>query len=65
MDHALESGEPVPVHRAVGATVQEVRALQRRVDHAPCFATEARYICQELRCRWRKQCFKPIAIWKR
>jgi hypothetical protein len=32
---------------------------------SPCFATEARYACQALRCPWRTECQSLCVEWKR
>jgi hypothetical protein len=43
-----------------------VRAIQRRLGQPPCFADdEERFLCTDDRCSWRKDCFTPIAEWRR
>lgn len=42
-----------------------VRAIQRRLGQAPCFAGEERFSCTDHGCRWREDCFMLIAEWRR
>jgi hypothetical protein len=42
-----------------------IRAIQRHQGDTPCFATEQRYACKNFHCRWRRDCLKLIAEWKR
>ena len=45
--------------------VSIVRSVQRRDKHEPCFRTDARYVCMEFECRWRKDCLHLVAEWCR
>jgi len=42
-----------------------VRAIQRRLGHPACFATDERYACTREKCQWRADCLKPVAEWLR
>ncbi|HKK13453.1 MAG TPA: hypothetical protein VKA14_02210 [Gammaproteobacteria bacterium] len=42
-----------------------IRAIQARVGHPPCCGTDDRLGCRAGACRWRHDCQKPIAIWRR
>lgn len=41
-----------------------IKALQKFLDEAPCFATEKRHDCAEL-CKWRRNCRGMVATWLR
>lgn len=41
-----------------------IKALQRLLDEAPCFATDKRHDCAEL-CKWRRNCRGMKATWLR
>lgn len=38
---------------------------QQRAGHQPCFGTERRMFCEELRCPWRGDCLSLRAEWRR
>lgn len=41
-----------------------IKALQRLLDEAPCFATDKRHDCAEP-CKWRRNCRGMVAAWLR
>lgn len=43
----------------------EIWQFQERTEHAICFATERRHVCEEYDCRWREECQQLRADWIR
>ena len=56
------SSETTKQARVVAAYV---RKLQRHHHHAPCFMSEARFSCMEFDCRWRAECMRLVADYRR
>lgn len=42
-----------------------VRAIQRQRGETDCFGDDDRFRCTDMTCKWRSECLKPIAIWRR
>lgn len=45
--------------------VSLVRAIQRHRGEPDCFGADDRFRCADMKCEWREDCLKPIAIWRR
>lgn len=61
----LQRPLPGPAHGFRHPVVSIVRSVQRRERHEECFRTDARYVCMEFECRWRKDCLHLVAEWFR
>ena len=42
-----------------------IRSIQKEQGGEACFLTDARLVCSNYGCEWRKECCRLIAIWKR
>lgn len=42
-----------------------IRRLQEEQGEEPCFRTERRLLCGQTNCRWRSECRRLVAAWKR
>ena len=56
------NAKPTKQARVVAAYI---RKLQRHHHHAPCFMSEARFSCMEFDCRWRAECMRLVADFRR
>ncbi len=45
--------------------VELIRAIQNATKHRPCFHYEPNRLCEEMDCKWRKECQKLISVWYR
>jgi len=62
LNRAKELGLKSFDHQSI--EVRVVRAIQQRLGHPLCFATDQRYDCDK-QCEWREQCVGLIAAWQR
>jgi Protein of unknown function (DUF2934) len=42
-----------------------IQAIQYATKHPSCFRYEPNRLCEEIECKWRKECRKLIAVWYR
>lgn len=42
-----------------------IRAIQNAIKHRPCFLYEPNRLCEEMQCKWRKECQKLVSAWYR
>ncbi|TAK61827.1 DUF2934 domain-containing protein [Methylobacter sp.] len=40
-----------------------VGAIQSAAGHTPCFRSKISMLCEEIKCKWRAECRKLIAVW--
>ena len=45
--------------------VELIQAIQNATKHRPCFRYEPNRLCEEMDCKWRKECRKLISVWYR
>jgi len=48
-----------------GSCTALIRQLQVQQGAEPCFRTERRLLCARIECKWRSECRRLVAAWKR
>lgn len=47
------------------SVIELIQAIQNATKHRPCFRYEPNRLCEEMECKWRKECRKLISVWYR
>lgn len=50
---------------SINLKIELVHAIQNASNHRTCFRSEGRMECNEVDCKWRTECRKLIAEWRR
>jgi hypothetical protein len=54
-----------PPGLAAGSRIATIRSEQVSSGLEPCYLTQKRLLCAEHGCRWRTECRRLVAAWKR
>ena len=57
--------EATPDTDQLRSRVIRIRSIQREQGGEACFMTDERLFCSNYGCKWRKECCRLIAVWKR
>lgn len=62
VDTAPSRAWPPAGHRSSTVLIRQQQELR---GEEPCFRTERRLLCAHSECRWRSECRRLVAAWKR
>ncbi|MDX9741057.1 MAG: hypothetical protein RBT81_07755 [Gammaproteobacteria bacterium] len=67
LEEIREQGRQLGLNRFVllGSKKSVIQAIQHARGEAACFLDDERFSCQRYECKWRSECLKLTAAWRR